>query len=446
MSLKNHKNTPMVSDFIQKNVTILRIMLIITSLLYYVSSTLRASDVKIILNNTSLSSPEWIEGSKQDLCLKQNILKTGDRKKKVIKIVIDAGHGGHDSGAVGKNSFEKDIALKLALKVGDMIQSRYPDVEVIQTRTTDVFIPLFRRIQYANEQNADLFISIHCNFISNPKTRGTETFVMGLHRAGDNLEVAKRENSSILLEQNYEANYDGYDPNSPEGHIMLSMYQNNYLDKSIEFAAAVEEQFGKLHISKSRGVKQAGFAVLRRASMPAVLVEAGFLSNDVEEAFLLSEDGQGVVSESVVRAFDKYYKVNISKQNQIADNTTVANTKNGKNPDISEAKISSIKETISSSMPKSNAQTVNSETNNVNTNVSMGEIQKFKVQIAALKSELADIDSAELRKIGSLTVKKQNDVNKYMVGDFVSRPSAEIAREKLKNLGYKGAFIVALNE
>ena len=446
MSLKNHKNTPMVSDFIQKNVTILRIMLIITSLLYYVSSTLRASDVKIILNNTSLSSQEWMQGSNEYLWLMKNLLKTGDLKKKVIKIVIDAGHGGHDSGAVGKNSYEKDIALKLALKVGDIIQSRYPDVEVIQTRTTDVFIPLFRRIQYANEQNADLFISIHCNFISNPKTRGTETFVMGLHRAGDNLEVAKRENASILLEQNYEANYDGYDPNSPEGHIMLSMYQNNYLDKSIEFAAAVEEQFGKLHISKSRGVKQAGFAVLRRASMPAVLVEAGFLSNDVEEAFLLSEDGQGVVSESVVRAFDKYYKINISKQNQIADNTTGANTKNGKNPDISDAKISSIKEAISSSMPKSNPQTVKSETNTVNTNIGVGEIQKFKVQIAALKSELADIDSAELRKIGSLTVKKQNDVNKYMVGDFVSRPSAEIAREKLKNLGYKGAFIVALNE
>jgi N-acetylmuramoyl-L-alanine amidase len=436
----------MVSDFIQKNVTILRIMLIITSLLYYVSSTLRASDVKIILNNSSLSSPEWIKGSKEDLWLKQNILKTGDRKKKVIKIVIDAGHGGHDSGAVGKNSFEKDITLKMALKVGDMIQSRYPDVEVIQTRTTDVFIPLFRRIQYANEQNADLFISIHCNFISNTKTRGTETFVMGLNRAGDNLEVAKRENASILLEQNYEANYDGYDPNSPEGHIMLSMYQNNYLDKSIEFAAAVEEQFGKLHISKSRGVKQAGFAVLRRASMPAVLVEAGFLSNDVEEAFLLSEDGQGVVSESIVRAFDKYYNVNISKQDQIADNTAGANTKNGKNPDISEAKILSIKEAITSAMPNSNPQAEKSDINTVNSNVVVGEIQKFKVQIAALKSELADIDSAELRKIGSLTVKKQNDVNKYMVGDFVSRPSAEIAREKLKNLGYKGAFIVALNE
>ena len=161
MSLKNHKNTPMVSDFIQKNVTILRIMLIITSLLYYVSSTLRASDVKIILNNTSLSSPEWMQGSKEDLWLMQNLLKTGDRKKKVIKIVIDAGHGGHDSGCVGKNSMEKDLTLKIAVMLGALIQQKYPDVEVLQTRTTDVFIPLFRRIQYANEQNADLIKDIH---------------------------------------------------------------------------------------------------------------------------------------------------------------------------------------------------------------------------------------------------------------------------------------------
>ncbi|MBK8668826.1 MAG: N-acetylmuramoyl-L-alanine amidase [Saprospiraceae bacterium] len=231
----------------------------------------------------------------------------GFGRKKMTRIVIDAGHGGHDSGAVGKNSYEKDLTLKMALKVGDMIQKKYPDVEVLQTRTTDVFIPLFRRIQYANEQNADLFISIHCNFISNPKTRGTETFVMGLHRAGDNLEVAKRENASILLEQNYEANYDGYDPNSPEGHIMLSMYQNAYLDKSIEFAADVEEQFSNLLLSKSRGVKQAGFAVLRRASMPAVLVEAGFLSNDVEEAYLMSDDGQNAVCQSLLKAFDTFY-------------------------------------------------------------------------------------------------------------------------------------------
>src|SRR5690606_5626622 len=123
-------------------------------------------------------------------------------------------------------------------------------------RTTDVFIPLFRRIQYANEENADLFISIHCNHIGNGKTRGTETFVMGLHRAEDNLAVAKRENASILLEYNYEQNYDGYDPNSPESHIILSMFQNSYLEKSINFAAKIENEFENMNFSKSRGVKQ----------------------------------------------------------------------------------------------------------------------------------------------------------------------------------------------
>ncbi|MBC7884298.1 MAG: N-acetylmuramoyl-L-alanine amidase [Saprospiraceae bacterium] len=225
------------------------------------------------------------------------------KNKRVKKVIIDAGHGGHDSGCVGKNVYEKDIALKLAIKLGDLIQQKYPDVVVLQTRTTDVFIPLFRRIQYANEQNADLFISIHCNFISNSKTRGSETFVMGLHRAEDNLAVAKRENASILLEKNYEQNYEGYDPNSTEGHIMMSMVQNVYLDKSIEMAADIEGQFSAMNRSKSRGVKQAGFAVLRRASMPAVLVEAGFLSNESEEAFLMSEKGQDEISNALVKAF-----------------------------------------------------------------------------------------------------------------------------------------------
>jgi len=326
--------------------------------------------------------------------------RPGRGGKKVTRVVIDAGHGGSDPGAKGKNSVEKEITLSIALKLGDMIRSRFPDVEVFQTRTTDVFIPLFRRIQFANEQNADLFISVHCNFISNTRTRGTETFVMGLHRADDNLEVAKRENASILLEQNYEANYEGYDPNSPEGHIMLSMYQNNYLDKSIEFAAAVEREFGSHMLSKSRGVKQAGFAVLRRASMPAVLVESGFLSNDTDEAFLVSQEGQSQVAESVTRAFAGFYENNLTKQVQ-----EVA----GGSPALRNGPV-------------------------------------FQVQIAALKGERADMNTPELAAIGTLLILKNGDFNKYMVGDFLSRESAEVAREKLRNIGYKGAFIVAVGE
>jgi N-acetylmuramoyl-L-alanine amidase len=439
----------MVSDFIQKNVTILRILLILTMLLYYISSTLHASDVKVLLKYDPVTHFISSENTNIPALLPWDGTPKPGGKKKTTKIVIDAGHGGKDSGAVGKNTYEKDLTLKMALKVGEMIQKKYPDVEVLQTRTTDVFIPLFRRIQYANEQNADLFISIHCNYISNPKTRGTETFVMGLHRAADNLEVAKRENASILLEQNYQSNYEGFDPNSPEGHIMMSMYQNAYLDKSIEFAANVEEQFSSLLLSKSRGVKQAGFAVLRRASMPAVLVEAGFLSNEIEEAFLNSTDGQSAVSESIVRAFDKFYANNIGqKQNYASGSNTDESANFGKsssNASVSGASSSDVKNnknTISDNTAEQSGRPTSINTGG-RTSVASVDIPTFKVQIAAFKNDTADLDSAELRKIGTLLVRKHNEINKYLVGDFVTRASAEIAREKLKNLGYKGAFIVA---
>lgn len=341
------------------------------------------------------------------------------KPKKTKKIVIDAGHGGHDSGAVGKNCYEKDLVLKMALKLGDMISAKYPEIEVLQTRTTDVFIPLFRRIQYANEENADLFISIHCNHIGNSKTRGTETFVMGLHRAEDNLAVAKRENASILLEYNYEQNYDGYDPNSPESHIILSMFQNSYLEKSINFAAKIENEFENMNFSKSRGVKQAGFAVLRRASMPAVLVEAGFLSNEMEEAFLISDDGQKKVCLAMLNAVGQFFQSN---------NEDVATNKKPeqKPTDV----VTNIKP---STTPTSNKVNIKPETE------SLG----FRVQIAALKSESADMDSAELRKIGKLHIVKQNEMNKYLVGDFKTNTEANIAKEKLRKLGYAGAFIVA---
>lgn len=442
----------MVSDFIQKNTTILRILIIITSLIYYVSSTLQASDVKVMLNRSELS----LSNKGDKIKAKTTVYKYSPAKdrKKNIRIVLDAGHGGHDSGAVGKNSLEKDLALKMALKAGQMIEKKYPDVEVFQTRTTDVFIPLFRRIQYANEQNADIFISIHCNFISNPKTRGTETFVMGLHRANDNLEVAKRENASILLEPNYESNYDGFDPNSPEGHIVVSMYQNNYIEKSIELAANIEEQFGVKHLSKSRGVKQAGFAVLRRSSMPAVLVEAGFLSNEVEEAFLMSDEGQTAIAESIIKAFDKYYANNLGdKQSGIIATSVkdVSKEEPSYNKSESSSKNQSQKNDVNiQDANKGSVSKVSASKEEINNQAISGnkinQLQKFKVQIAAFKNELADLDSAELRKIGALSVRKQSDINKYLVGDFVSRESAEIAREKLKNLGYKGAFIVPASE
>jgi N-acetylmuramoyl-L-alanine amidase len=227
---------------------------------------------------------------------------------RAFTIVIDAGHGGKDSGALGSIVKEKDIALKLALRLGQYIQEYMPSVQVLYTRTTDRFIPLHERIALANNNQADLFFSIHCNaMVTRSNTvSGTETYVMGLHGVTENLNVAKRENKAVLLEKDYVQNYGGYDPYSSEGHIMLSMYQNAYLSQSLLLAEKVEKQFMHTAKRKSRGVKQAGFLVLRTATMPSVLVETGFLSNSIEENYLNSEKGQIYTASAMYRAVKEY--------------------------------------------------------------------------------------------------------------------------------------------
>jgi N-acetylmuramoyl-L-alanine amidase len=227
---------------------------------------------------------------------------------RVFTIVIDAGHGGKDSGALGSIVKEKDIALKLALRLGQYIQEYMPSVQVLYTRTTDRFIPLHERIALANNNHADLFFSIHCNATLNRSNAvsGTETYVMGLHGVTENLNVAKRENKAVLLEKDYVQNYGGYNPYSSEGHIMLSMYQNAYLSQSLLLAEKVEKQFMHTAKRKSRGVKQAGFLVLRTATMPSVLVETGFLSNSIEESYLNSEKGQIYTASAMYRAVKEY--------------------------------------------------------------------------------------------------------------------------------------------
>jgi N-acetylmuramoyl-L-alanine amidase len=227
---------------------------------------------------------------------------------RVFTIVIDAGHGGKDSGALGSIVKEKDIALKLALRLGLYIQEYMPSVQVLYTRTTDRFIPLHERIALANNNHADLFFSIHCNATLNRSNTvsGTETYVMGLHRVTENLNVAKRENKAVLLEKDYVQNYGGYNPYSSEGHIMLSMYQNAYLSQSLLLAEKIEKQFIQTAKRKSRGVKQAGFLVLRTATMPCVLVETGFLSNSIEENYLNSEKGQVYTASAMYRAVKDY--------------------------------------------------------------------------------------------------------------------------------------------
>jgi len=242
------------------------------------------------------------------------------------KVVIDAGHGGKDPGGMGENSREKHIALSIARLLAMGIRTNFPDVEVIMTRSDDTFIPLYERASIANDAGADLFISIHANIMpGGTSTYGTETFVMGQHVAKHNLAVAKRENASILLEDNVEKNY-GYDPNSDEGHIMMSMFQHAFLERSILFAGMVEDEFSDSG-RKSRGVKQAGFVVLKETTMPSVLVETGFMSNPDEEAFLLSDGGQRKLANALLRAFGKYRERITGKRGPVVEHTPARGTR-----------------------------------------------------------------------------------------------------------------------
>lgn len=275
----------------------------------------------LLLNgiNVSLSFPYSTSNHHQDSLHEDNLEEWFAEVRKVIKesekseipfevktVVIDAGHGGHDPGCSGAHSREKHIALAISKKLAQLMKERMPGLRVILTRDKDVFIPLQERAAIANRNNADMFISIHCNYMpGSSATRGSETYVMGLHTADENLEVAKRENAAILHEDNYQENYNGYDPNSAEGHIMLSMFQNAFLEQSILLANKVEERFAEAE-RKSRGVKQAGFLVLRETAMPSILIETGFLSSRREEAYLKTAAGQEVIANAILEAFVEY--------------------------------------------------------------------------------------------------------------------------------------------
>jgi N-acetylmuramoyl-L-alanine amidase len=225
---------------------------------------------------------------------------------KLKKVVIDAGHGGRDPGALGSSSKEKDIALTVALLVGKYIQENMPGVEVIYTRKSDVFIELKERANIANRNKADLFISIHCNAAPSRSAYGTETFVMGTKNFEGNFDIVKRENSVILLEDNYQEKYEGFDPSSPESYMMFNLMQKAYLSNSLSLASKIESDFTSKVNRTSRGVKQAPLYVLWTTSMPSVLVELGFISNQNEEKFMKSKDGQTYLASAIYRSVKAY--------------------------------------------------------------------------------------------------------------------------------------------
>lgn len=324
----------------------------------------------------------------------------GWSQQKVRKVVIDAGHGGKDPGAVGKYSKEKDIALSIALKTGEYIRKNLPDVEVIYTRKTDIFIELHNRARIANDNEADLFISIHCNANNSSKPYGTETYVMGLHKSQANLEVAKLENAAILKEEDYSDMYDGFDPSRDEDYITLTLFQNAHLESSLVLASMVQDQFRERAMLKDRGVWQAGFWVLYKTAMPGILVETGFLSNANDEKYLRSEKGQSYIASAIYRAF-KEYKLGIED-------------------------------------PENRAEMAIIQTQSVQYDIS------FRVQFASSSREK---NPDKFKDVDDVRVYEHNAMFKYTSGNYASFSEAIKHQNKLRSYNkYRDAFIVAFKD
>ena len=232
--------------------------------------------------------------------------KQKNDENKVDVVVIDPGHGGKDLGATADNKYEKDITLAISLKLGQKIKTAFPDIKIIYTRTTDEFIPVYERAEIANENKADLFISIHVNSVEQTYVKGAETYVLGPYQSEENLDVARKENAVILLEDNYVTTYEGFDPKSPESYIIFELVQDEYLEQSVLFASDIQDQFRETANRLDRSVRQAGFMVLRRIAMPGVLIETGFISNREERGYMFSEAGQNELSDAIYNAFSTY--------------------------------------------------------------------------------------------------------------------------------------------
>ena len=328
-------------------------------------------------------------------------------------VVIDAGHGGHDPGAIGANGTqEKDITLKMALLLGEMIQQKYSDIKVIYTRKTDVFVDLCRRAEIANKNHADIFISIHCNAADNRAVYGTETFVMGLDKTNQNIAIAQKENASILLEKNHENNYGGFDPSSPEAYIIFDLYQNKYLLQSSKLASAIQDEFKNKLKRNCRGVKQAPFLVLYYTTMPSILTEIGFISNKEEEAYLASDKGQRELANAILNAFSK----------QVEESKSLKTTE--------------IK-TDSKAEPQTEIPAV--DTSNFTSEV------LYKVQFLTSAKEYKANDPL-FKNIPNISMEKSGTAYKYAAGRCRTFAEVSDLLLKIKEMGYKDAFIVAMRK
>lgn len=352
------------------------------------------------------------------------LLKTTNTyAQQTFTVVLDAGHGGKDPGAIGKKIYEKDINLDIVLKLGDLIKQNHPDVKVIYTRKKDVFVELGERARIANTNKADLFISVHTNAAKSKSAQGTETYALGLAKSEENLEVSKRENSVILLEDDYTTKYAGFDPTSAESYIMFEFMQSIHLEQSINLASFIQEQFKTNANRVDRGVRQGLFWVLRATSMPSVLIEVGYISNAAEENYLSQSKSRTKIAESIYNAFS-HYKADWSRKQQ------------GKISASNNESIPAIKDNDNSQKV---VETESRENQNTKTEILNIE-EDYRIQIFA-SEKIYKQNSSLFKGLTQIKYYKENGLYKYTYGSFATRQQALKELPKISKL-FKGAFVV----
>lgn len=397
---------------------------------------------------------------------------------KVKTLVIDPGHGGDKPGALGKHCQEKELTLSIAKKFGKLVEDNYPDVKVIYTRTTDVDVALSERANIANRAKADLFISIHINSHPTSVPVGMETYVMGLSRSRANMEVAKKENADILLEDGYKNNseYQGFNPNSPESYVMFAMYQNAYIDKSLNFAQYTQEQYKNSIKTTNRGVKQAEFFVLYKTAMPAVLTEVGFISNPAEEAYMMSDEGQATIAICLLNAFANYkaHEEAVAKPKKMeidlpgygknkpqkptpqgdpeADSTLNAQIKqdDALAATILQSQGEEPPKAVIDPLPEKNVppsiEPYRQVQEEIQTVVQKDEIVvegvTYRVQFLTSEKELKD-GAKDFKGITDYQMYKQDGLFRYTLGNESTIAKAKNIQNDLRKKGFKDAFVIA---
>lgn len=347
-----------------------------------------------------------------------------------FKVALDAGHGAHDFGATYHGHIEKNIALAVVLKVGKILEKN-PNIDVVYTRKTDVFIDLVERANIANRADANIFVSIHCNANKNTAADGCETYVMGLNKNASNLAVAKSENAVITLEKDYKQKYEGFDPSNPGSMLGVTLMQEEYLENSIALASKIQDRFVNDNERKNRGVKQAPFMVLHKAYMPRVLIEMGFISNQAEGAFLDSEDGQQETAQAIANAIISYKKEYYG---------------NGEN-EPGEEKPSKKVKPVPTQEPTPEKEEI------VQKPVTPKPVEKpeatggtiFKVQIAAVGKKIETTPS-NFKGLSNISVVADGTMYKYMYGNTSDYDTAKQNLAEAKAKGYSGAYLIAFRD